>query len=332
MKRVRTLIVDDSATGRAMITAALTGDPEIEIVGHAADAFDALRAIKSLEPDVLTLDIEMPRLSGRDFLKTIMRIRPMPIIMVSAHTTANAPATKDALYLGARDWATMSHNLETLPGKIKAAARAQTRKASTRFEWNGKLVVLGASAGGVEGLMEIVSRFPDNCPPTLIVQHIPQSFVRGLIQRMNRHSSARASEAVDGMPLEPGNVYIAPGSRHLQVAGARGDWQCQVRHGQAVQGFMPSIDLLFRSAAQNAGSRAVGALLSGLGRDGVDGLLELRRAGGQTFAQEPSTCMAYALPKAAIDAGAVERRASCAVLATELLEHCNATKTEHFHV
>jgi two-component system, chemotaxis family, protein-glutamate methylesterase/glutaminase len=327
MKKVRALIVDDSATMRQMIAAVLRRDPEIEVVGVAGDPFEALRAIKLLQPDVLTLDIEMPRRNGRDFLKRLMRIRPMPIVMVSVHTTEGAQATRDVMALGAFGWASanVQQNFDTLPEKVKTAARArQAGQANGRFNWNGKLVAIGASAGGVESLMKIVSRFPAQCPATLIVQHIPPTFVRGLVLRMNSASRARVSEAVNGTVLEPGFVYIAPAGQHLEVATGPSGQSCRLRGGEPVNGFMPSIDVLFRSLARNVGARAVGVILSGLGRDGVQGLLEMREAGARTLGQDWANAVPYAMPKAAFEIGAVERQVPCDRMASEILDRCNA--------
>jgi two-component system chemotaxis response regulator CheB len=328
MKRVRVLIIDDSATMRRTIASVLERDPEIEIVGHAGDPFAALRAIKALQPDVLTLDIEMPRRNGRDFLKRLMRIRPMPIIMVSAHVGEGVQATKEVMALGAADWATtasVTKNLADLPEKVKNAARANCRDTiDERFSWNGKLVAIGASAGGVEGLMKIVSCFPEQCPPTLIVQHIPPTFVRGLVLRMNRVSAARVAEAQNGAALEAGIIHVAPADHHLEVANGSAGLCCRVREGDPMNGFMPSIDVLFRSLARNVGARAVGVILSGLGRDGVQGLLEMRKAGARTLAQDWAHAASYAMPKAACDIGAVERQVPCARMAAEILDHCDA--------
>jgi len=334
MKRIRTLIIDDSPTMRQMIAAVLRSDPAIEIVGYACDPFEALRAIKIYQPDVLTLDIEMPRKSGHEFLKRLMRMRPMPIVMVSVHTNVGAQATKDVMALGAAGWlsslgpaAVVSKNLNDLPAKVKDAVRKHSRQSlagDDRFTWNGKLVAIGASAGGVEGLMKIVARFPADCPPTLIVQHIPPTFVRGLALRMNSVSAARVAEAIGGTVLEQGFVYVAPAGQHLEVVVGPAGQQCRVSTGEPVNGFMPSIDVLFRSLARNVGTRAVGAILSGLGRDGVQGLLEMRNAGARTFGQDQASSIPYAMPKAAFEIGAVERQVSCERMAAEILDHCNA--------
>ncbi len=327
MKRVRVLIIDDSATMRRMIASVLECDPEIEVVGHAGDPFAALRAIKTLQPDVLTLDIEMPRRNGRDFLKRLMRIRPMPIIMVSNYVGEGMQTTKEVMALGAADWATtasVTKNLATLPEKIKNAARVNCRNTiNERFSWNGKLVAIGASAGGVEGLMKIVSCFPARCPATLIVQHIPPTFVRGLVLRMNRVSAARVAEAQNGTALEAGVIHVAPADCHLEVTNSSAGLRCRVREGAPVNGFAPSIDVLFRSLAQSVGARAVGVILSGLGRDGVQGLLEMRPAGARTLAQDWAHSVSYAMPKAACDIGAVERQMPCERMAADILDHCN---------
>ncbi|HSZ74998.1 MAG TPA: CheB methylesterase domain-containing protein [Rhizomicrobium sp.] len=210
-------------------------------------------------------------------------------------------------------------------------ARHHQSEAAHRFVWNGKLVAIGASAGGVEGLMKIVSRFPADCPPTLIVQHIPPMFVHGFAQRLNRVSPAHVAEAEGGAALKPGFIYIAPAYCHLEIAMGPSGPHCRLRHGEPVNGFRPSIDVLFQSVARRMGARAVGVILSGLGRDGVQGLLEMRKAGGRTLGQDPATAVPYAMPKAAFEIGAVERQMPCARMAAEILDHCNAAQGMFAH-
>jgi len=321
MKRVRTLIVDDSSTMRSLIAAVLRRDPDIEIVGQASDPLEARKAIKMLDPDVVTLDVEMPNMNGLEFLEKIMRLRPMPVVMVSSHTQSGAEATLEALSLGAVDCVAkpmdsdFTRGFADLAEKVKAAARAQVRPHGSRdavvaqpergFTPNGKLVAIGASAGGVETLMAVLSRFPANCPPTVIAQHMPASFTRGFAERLNRISAATVSEASEGAPLLAGRVYIAPGDFHMEVSG-RFPGRCVLKPGDYVKGPRPSVDVLLASVARASKDKAVGVILTGMGSDGAEGLLAMRRAGARTIAQDQASSVVYGMPRAAMEAGAAE--------------------------
>lgn len=337
---IRVLIVDDSATMRSLLTAVLRRDPAIEVVGHAADPLEARQKIKALNPDVVTLDIEMPNMNGLDFLDKIMRLRPMPVIMVSSLTGRDAAATLAALEIGAFDCiakASFSDEgaFDALLATVKAAARARIRPpaaaasaadrrepapaAGGAFAPDGRVVAIGASTGGVEALVTILSQFPANCPPTVITQHMPPVFTKSFAERLNRICRPQVSEAVDGAPLVPGQVYLAPGGvAHLEVAGAA-TLRCRLRAGDPVSGHRPSVDVLFASVARAAGARAVGAILTGMGRDGAEGLLALRQAGAATLGQDEATSLVYGMPRAAFEAGAVERQLPLARIAGHIL-------------
>ena len=338
MKRVRTLIVDDSSTMRSLIAAVLRRDPDIEVVGQACDPLEARQAIKMLNPDVVTLDVEMPNMNGLEFLEKIMRLRPMPVVMVSSHTQSGAEATLEALSLGAVDCVAkpvdsdFSRGFADLAEKVKTAARAQVRphgsrpavaQPETRFTPNGKLVAIGASAGGVETLMAVLSRFPVNCPPTVIAQHMPASFTRGFAERLNRISAAAVSEASDGAPLLAGHVYVAPGEFHLEVSG-RFPGRCVLKPGDFVKGPRPSVDVLFASVARASKDRAVGVILTGMGRDGAEGLLAMRKAGARTLAQDQATSVVYGMPRAAMEAGGAEVQLPLDRIPFEILALTNA--------
>jgi two-component system chemotaxis response regulator CheB len=344
MKRVRVLIVDDSPTMRGLIDAVLGADPLIEVIGVAGDPIEARAAIKQLEPDVITLDIEMPNMSGLSFLEKIMRLRPMPVVMVSSLTQRGAEATLQALELGAFDCVgkpgagqDATSAFAELADKIKAAAGARIRPlglatgAGARgadFSPNGRIVAIGSSTGGVEALTTILSRYPANCPPTLITQHMPALFTRNFAERLNRACAAEVAEAFDGAPLEAGRVYIAPGgTAHLEVSGFS-TLTCRVREAALVSGHRPSVDVLFHSAARNAGPRGVGVILTGMGRDGAEGLLAMRRAGARTLGQDEPSCVVYGMPKAAADLGAVERQTSIERMADAILDVCNLEQRE----
>ena len=318
---IRVLVVDDSSTMRRLISASLSADPELEVVGEAGDPLEAREAIKTLNPDVITLDVEMPNMNGLDFLERLMRLRPMPVVMVSTLTARGTEATLQALELGAIDCVEKPGGADAtgfgrLAEKVKVAARARVRQhcarkepvATDAFTPANKLVAIGSSTGGVEALLTIVERLPANCAPTVIAQHMPASFTKSFAERLNRTSAATVSEARDGDPLVPGRVYVAPGGDfHLEVEGTR-HLRCRVSHGDPVSGHCPSVDVLFSSVARAAKDHAVGVILTGMGRDGARGLLAMRQAGAKTLGQDEATCVVYGMPRAAFDLGAVERQ------------------------
>ena len=343
MSRIKVLIVDDSATMRSLIGAVLRRDPEIEVVGVAGDPLEARTKIKELEPDVLTLDIEMPNMNGLEFLEKIMRLRPMPVIMVSTLTQKGADATIDALEIGAFDCigkpgpeADVVTAFGELVEKVKAAARAKVRPlgqsagkvaVGQRFVPNGRTVAIGSSTGGVEALLTILARYPANCPPTVITQHMPAAFTKSFAERLNRACAAEVSEAWDGAPLQTGKVYLAPGgATHLEVAGQSP--RCILREGDLVNGHRPSVDRLFHSVAHTVGAKAVGVFLSGLGRDGAQGLKAIRDEGGHTLGQDERSCVVYGMPKAAADLGGVERQTSLERMGEAILDLCSHEQRE----
>ena len=318
----RVLVVDDSSTMRRLIGAALSADPDLEVVGEAGDPLQAREAIKALNPDVITLDVEMPNMNGLEFLDRLMRLRPMPVVMVSTLTSRGAEVTLAALELGAVDCVEKpggadSNGFRRLAEKVKSAARARVRQRVIRteapaptdaFSPADRIVAVGSSTGGVEALLNLVERLPANCAPMVIAQHMPGSFTRSFAERLNRACAAQVSEAKDGDPLVPGRIYVAPGGDyHLEVEGSA-HLRCRVRHGDPVSGHCPSVDVLFNSVARTAGTRGVGVILTGMGRDGSQGLLAMREAGAQTLGQDEATCVVYGMPRAAFELGAVERQ------------------------
>jgi two-component system chemotaxis response regulator CheB len=323
---VRAVVVDDSATMRALISAQLTADPQIEVVGHAADPLQAREVIKQLNPDVITLDVEMPNMNGLDFLARLMRLRPMPVVMVSTLTVRGAEATLEALELGAVDCVAKPATggaaaFDRLAEVVKAAAQARVRTrgeaaptahaappAASDYAPDGRIVAIGSSTGGVEALLSVIERLPANCPPTVMTQHMPGTFTASFAERLNRACKAEVAEARDGAPLSPGKVYLAPGGEnHLKIAG-KGPFHCRVSPGDLVNGHRPSVDVLFASVAQVARGRSVGVILTGMGRDGAKGLLEMSQAGARTLGQDDATSVVYGMPKAAFELGAVERQ------------------------
>jgi len=336
---IRALVVDDSAIMRHLVSAALNRDPEIEVVGAVGDPIEARAAIKALNPDVLTLDVEMPHMSGLEFLEKLMRLHPMPVVMVSTLTQKGADATVEALALGAVDCVGKPMNVgeakvfDELAQKVKAAARArvghrepvapQPPQAMGAYHGNGHVLAIGSSTGGVEALLTVLSSFPEACPPTVITQHMPASFTKSFAERLNRQCRPNVSEAVDGAPLMPGTVYIAPGgTHHLTVVGS-GRLYCRLVDTPPVNGHRPSVDVMFQSLAHSAGAAAAGLILTGMGRDGADGLLAMRQAGAHTFGQDEATSVIYGMPRAAFDCGAVERQAPLGRLAALVLDACS---------
>lgn len=331
MKRIRVLIVDDSPTIRGIISKVLGDDPEIEIVGTAGDPIEARAAIKELNPDVITLDVEMPKMTGIEFLDKIMRLRPMPVIMVSTLTQAGASTTLEAMEIGAVD-CVGKPDFEGLAEKVKVAARARVRTrmepalspqpARGDYRPSSKVLAIGSSTGGVEALMTVLSSFPENCPATLITQHMPPTFTANFAARLDRVCAPRVMEATDGAPIMPGHVYIAPGgAAHLEIHGGMQP-RCRLREGPAVNGHRPSVDVMFNSVVETFGRRAVGVILTGMGRDGAQGLKNMRDVGASTLGQDESTCVVYGMPRVAFELGAVERQLPLGSIARAALDLC----------
>lgn len=342
MGAVRVVVVDDSATMRGIISANLTKDPEIEVVGTAADPLEAREAIKLLNPDVITLDVEMPNMNGLDFLEKIMRLRPMPVVMISTLTQAGAEISLEALQMGAVDCvgkpnglSSNSHAFDDLPLRVKTAARARVRKTregpvvrktGKTYEFGNHVIAIGSSTGGVEALMRVLSEFPEGCPPTVITQHMPPTFTSSFADRLNRVCGSEVAVATDGAILSRGKVYLAPGGdTHLEVVQSAGI-RCRLRTGDLVSGHRPSVDVLFNSVAESVGGKAVGAILTGMGRDGASGLLAMRKTGARTLGEDSSSCVVYGMPKVAHEIGAVERQVPLPDVAPAILQLCSKTK------
>jgi two-component system chemotaxis response regulator CheB len=343
MAPVRTLIVDDSASMRATLNRMLSADPAIEVVGMAPEPFAAREMIKTLNPDVLTLDVEMPGMDGLSFLERIMRLRPMPVVMCSTLTARGAQVTIEALRLGAVDYVTkpsgtpedIERDATLLCEKVKTAARSVARAGPTRLPPQpsiaggggaGKLIAIGSSTGGVEALIAVLQKFPANCPPTVITQHMPPTFTKSFAERLNRLCAPVVQEATDGARLEIGKIYLAPGGeRHLQVANAHAPC-CRLIERDPVNGHRPSVDVLFDSVAELAGRNAVGVILTGMGRDGAAGLLKMRHAGARTLGQNEKTSVVYGMPRVAYELGAVEQQLPLNAIGEEILKMTAARK------
>ncbi|WP_375195268.1 chemotaxis response regulator protein-glutamate methylesterase [Sphingobium sp.] len=332
----RVLIVDDSPSMRAMLTKLLSSDPLIEVVGTAPEPHAAREMIKTLNPDVVTLDIEMPGMDGLSFLEKIMRLRPMPVIMCSTLTARGAEATIEALRLGAVDCIAkpsgnaqeMAQNGALLRKLVKGAARSSVRRApappaqiAQGARMRDVVIAIGASTGGVEALFSLVGALPPDCPPVLVVQHMPAAFTNGFAVRMDRESRVKVLEAEHGMTLQRGTVYIAPGGeRHMELVGGSSG-RIRLATGDPVTGHRPSVDMLFQSVAP-LGSRAVGVILTGMGSDGAKGLKAMRDMGARTLGQSRESCVVYGMPRAAFELGGVEKEVSLSAMPEAILGLC----------
>lgn len=340
MSKVRALIVDDSAVMRSALARILSADPDIEVVGTAREPNAAREMIKELKPDVLTLDIEMPGMDGLSFLEKIMRLRPMPVVMCSTLTARGAEATIEALRLGAMDCIAkptgkpedLAREAARLCSAVKAAGRESIRSAPVVLPSGDTarvsagvtrdvVIAIGASTGGVEALFAVLSALPPDCPPVLVVQHMPANFTGSFAQRLDRECPIHVVEAADATPIRRGTVYIAPGGEtHMELAGGV-HGRIRLRRGDLCSGHRPSVDVLFHSVVE-LGRGAVGAILTGMGADGAEGLLAMRQAGARTLGQSRDSCVVYGMPRVAFELGAVEREVSLSAMPEAILAAC----------
>lgn len=329
--KTKVLCVDDSATIRDLLTEIINRQPDMEVVAVASDPIMARELIKTHDPDVLTLDIMMPRMNGLVFLEKLMRLRPMPVVMISSRTQPGAEETRQALELGALDVVAkprigIRNGLEAesagIIAKIRAAAQsgsqlprqrprsapirlpAPLQQAKSSLSQSDELLVIGASTGGTEAIRSLLEQLPASSPPVLVVQHMPAGFTRSFAERLNRSSPLWVKEAEHGEPLLQGCAYIAPGDQHLKVERRGSQYFAQLDAGPEVNRHRPSVDVLFYSAAQQAGNRVRGALLTGMGKDGAAGLLALRETGAFTIAQDEASSIVFGMPREAILMGA----------------------------
>lgn len=330
---IKVLIVDDSALIRSLLTDIINGQPDMEVVGAAPDPLVAREKIKALNPDVLTLDVEMPRMDGLVFLEKLMRLRPMPVLMVSSLTEKSSFLTLRALELGAVDFVTkpkidISRGMQDyaleITEKIRTAAKAKIRQPPPNvhlsverkntadvvlpvnhrtFSSTEKVIAIGASTGGTEALKTFLAAMPHDAPGILITQHMPEAFTRTFAQRLNNLCRLNVKEAEHGERVLPGHAYIAPGNRHILLARSGANYVVELSDGPPVSRHRPSVDVLFRSAANCAG---VGIIMTGMGDDGAAGMLEMHKAGAYTFAQDEKSCIVFGMPKEAIARGGVD--------------------------
>jgi two-component system chemotaxis response regulator CheB len=335
-RKIRALVVDDSAVMRQLLTEILNADPDIEVVGTATDAYMAREKIKALNPDVLTLDVEMPRMDGLVFLSNLMRLRPMPVVMCASITEGGAELILNALDLGAVDFVAkpvansalgIRETAREIVSKVKVAAAAQVRGFVAPSKTGGadglvndlirpkhmplrssgeRIIAIGASTGGTEAIKEVLMRLPKDIPPIVIVQHIPKAFSGAFAARMDAMCEITVCEADDGQPILPGHAYIAPGDLHLHVVRGSPQYRCRLSDADPVNRHRPSADVLFRSVAQVAGQNGIGVILTGMGRDGAVGLKEMLTAGSATIAQDEASSVVWGMPGAAWECGAVQ--------------------------
>jgi len=346
VSKIKVLIVEDSAVMRKILKEILSQDPEIDVLGTAPDVQVARRKMKDLNPDVVTLDVELPGMDGLTFLEKIMRLRPTPVVMISGYTRANSEAALRALEIGAVDIVSKSSvNLDTslaeesdeILEKVKAASRAKVGgvglnatpvtnrpvKTSLAIAQSQFVICIGASAGGVEAMRHVVEALPGDTPPILYAQHMPKEYTRRFAERLDAIGQLTVIEAEDGLRLSNGHLYLAPGDWHLSVDRVNGAFVCRLDQNERVSQHRPSIDVLFRSAARVAGDRAIGVLLTGMGKDGAAGLLEMRDAGCITLGQDEATSMIYGMPRVAAEMGAVQRQVPLRKVAEEILSACS---------
>jgi two-component system, chemotaxis family, protein-glutamate methylesterase/glutaminase len=336
----KVLIVDDSSLMRQLLTQILSSDPELEVIGTAGDPFVAREKIKSLHPDVLTLDIEMPRMDGLTFLEKLMRGHPIPVVMISSLTDRGVETTLRALSLGAVDYVAKPkldvsngtiEQASDIIAKVKAAAKVRVRgldalettpaalPAGYHFTATHKVVAIGASTGGTEALKDLLSALPPDFPGLVMVQHMPEAFTRPFSERLNSLCRIHVQEAKDGDRILPGHALLAPGGHQMQVVRRGMEYAVKVYRGERVNRHLPSVDVLFSSCAQQLGKNAIGVLLTGMGADGAKGMLEMKVAEAHTIAQDEATCVVFGMPREAIQLGAVDQVLPLGRIPTALL-------------
>lgn len=339
---IKVLIVDDSALIRQILTEIVNSQPDMHVVGAAGDPLIARERIKALNPDVITLDVEMPRMDGIAFLEKLMQLRPMPVVMISSLTERGAHTTLRALELGAVDFVTkpkidigtgMQAYADTIAEKIRIAAKARVRsyrppgpraadllpRIATPHATKDRIIAIGASTGGTEAIRALLTQMPAGALAILITQHMPDGFTRAFAERLNGLCAITVKEAEHGELVQPGHAYIAPGHSHMSIVAAGRFYRIALDQGAEVNRHRPAVDVLFRSVAKAAGKGAVGVILTGMGADGARGLLEMKKAGALTIAQDEASCVVFGMPKVAIELGAVNEILPLAEIAPYLL-------------
>jgi len=365
---INVLVVDDSALIRKVLSQIIDAQPDMKVMATAQNPYKAIEVMKDAQPDVITLDIEMPKMDGITFLEKIMRLKPLPVIMVSSLTAENADVTMRALELGAVDFvlkpkldvekSLMDYTAE-LTGKIRYAAKQKMAdkkivgagdkkevsigaklsadaildvKTTSNIKTTEKIIAIGASTGGTEAIKEVLVKMPPDCPGIVIAQHMPEAFTKAFATRLNTLCKITVKEAEHGERVLPGHAYIAPGSSHLLLGRSGANYICQLNDGPPVNRHRPSVDVLFRSVANNAGQNTVSAILTGMGKDGAEGMLEILNAGGQTLSQTERTCVVWGMPREAVMLGAVQKEIDIENIAQQLMDDLAATGERAFRV
>lgn len=353
-EKIKVLVVDDSALIRNLLSRIINSQPDMVVVATAADPYFARDQMRTFSPDVMTLDIEMPRMNGLDFLERVMRIHPLPVIMVSSLTERGAEVTMRALELGAVDFVAkpklditsgMLEYTEEIASKIRAAYMARQRIRRTiankkpesdplerqlpsvgnRFLSTEKIILIGASTGGTEAVKEVLMQMPPDCPGILVTQHMPAGFTKSFAQRLDNLCRIAVKEAVDGERVLPGHAYIAPGSHHLLLKRSGANYMTSISDGPPVNRHRPSVEVLFRSGAECAGASTVGIMLTGMGKDGAQAMLELRQAGAYNIAQDEASCVVFGMPREAIAVGATHVTLPLTEIAGHALKHLTSS-------
>jgi two-component system chemotaxis response regulator CheB len=356
---IKVLIVDDSALIRSVMSEIIGSQPDMQVVGVAPDPIVARELIKQTNPDVLTLDVEMPRMDGLDFLEKLMRLRPMPVVMVSSLTERGSEITLRALELGAVDFVTkpkmsiqsgMREYTDLIADKIRAAAQARikARHVAQRdpaaapgaglpmirnpLTSSEKLIIIGASTGGTEAIKDFLVQMPSDCPGILITQHMPEGFTRSFAKRLDGLCKISVAESAGDERILPGHAYIAPGHSHLLLARSGANYVTKLDQGPPVNRHRPSVDVLFNSAAACAGKNAVGVILTGMGKDGALGMLEMKKAGAYNFAQDEASCVVFGMPREAIAVGATHEVGPLQALPGKVLAYLAANSSRALRV
>lgn len=339
---IKVLIVDDSLLMRSLLTEIIGEAPDLQVVGSAPDPLAAREMIKALNPDVLTLDVEMPRMDGLEFLRRLMSLRPMPVVMISTLTERGSEVTLRALEIGAVDFvpkpraenlAVLRDYADEIRDKIRAAYGAHLRRRPAAQVapkpapapglpsrvLNEKLIAIGASTGGTEAIKEVLSRLPAETPGIVMVQHMPETFTPSFARRLDSLSAVRVLEAQGGEHIQPGHAYLAPGHSHMTVKRSGNGWVTELNKGEPVNRHRPAVDVLFESVAREVGRNAIGVILTGMGKDGAQGMLAMRQAGAWNIGQDQESCVVYGMPREAARVGAIDEVASLNDIADRIL-------------